>query len=341
MSRLHHIHPVSLIDVAQAAGVSTQTVSRVANGSPAVKENTRVKVQHVMDALGYHPNSAARMLKRGSFRTIGVILFNFDSVGNINLLKGISAAAKKSGYAITLLIADDKNDKSLELAINHIQNLAIDGVIVVAGTHLQNINSYVPPQNLPLVLITEGPVTYCHTIDNDQYGCAAEATEYLLSLGHKTVYHVCGPINSITADGRERGWRETLLKHKIQPPQVLVGDWTADSGYANGCALASYPTCTAVFAANDQTANGIIAGLESCNKKVPKDVSVVGVDDSLKGIIPHLDITTMRIDFDELGRQSFTLILDILAGNGPDVNTKIVLPAKLIKRKTADRPQTA
>ena len=67
----------------------------------------------------------------------------------------------------------------------------------------------------------------------------------------------------------------------------------------------------------------------------------MGVDDSLKGIIPHLDITTMRIDFDELGRQSFTLILDILAGNGPDVNTKIVLPAKLIKRKTADRPQTA
>ena len=156
--------------------------------------------------------------------------------------------------------------------------------------------------------------------------------DYLLAKGHRNVYHIAGPSYSVAAQSRRRGWEDALRQQGIVPPSVYIGDWEADSGYQAGLALAHERDCTAVYAANDQMAYGCILGLREAGKRVPEDVSVVGVDDSLQGIVPRLELTTMREKFNELGREAFGMILAQCNGDKLPVGVKTVIPSVLVER---------
>lgn len=166
---MDHSQPASMQDVAKAASVSPQTVSRVANGSNAVRPETRQRVEAAMAKLGYRPNYAARALKHGKFKDVGVVLFNMLTYGNARILGGIADAANSNGYAITMQSFGRNRERTLHAAIERMKQLPVDGVIAVMEEHVTDFSEFRPPKELPVVIISEDPANYCPTIDADQH----------------------------------------------------------------------------------------------------------------------------------------------------------------------------
>lgn len=323
---------VSLHDVAQEAGVSAQTVSRVANGSTQVRPKTAQKVLSAMHKLGYRPNFAARALKRGRFNTIGVAMFDILATGDILTLEGITRSAKDAGYATTITLLENEPSTSLAAVVERMKALPVDGIIVVLEKMLPDVSSYKPPSDLPVVLVSSANATFMSTIDENQQDCGTQAVNYLLERGHKNVHFVTGPADSVAAKEREAGWRKALQSRGITPPDPLHGDWTADSGYDAGLKLAGIDECTAVFASNDAMANGVIQALRDSGRRVPEDVSVIGVDDSLRGMVARISLTTVRLDFAAVGRGAFEMAVHAIESGKPRKPTHILIPGKLVER---------
>ncbi|WP_117209767.1 LacI family DNA-binding transcriptional regulator [Allorhizocola rhizosphaerae] len=332
---------VSMADVARLAGVSSQTVSRVANGHPSVVGSTRQQVLAAMRELGYRPNSAARALKRGAFRTIGVILFTLSSTGNSRTLEAIADHAAGQGYAITLIpVAVPTQDEVLG-AFTRLGELAVDGIIVIMEVHLLDSATVTLPPHVQVVVVDSDAGDRYSVVDTDQTDGARQAVAHLLELGHRTVWHVTGPQESFASNRREQAWRRTLEEAGRPVPPPLHGDWSAESGYRAGLALADEPDCTAVFTANDQMALGVLRALHEQGRRVPADTSVVGFDDlpEAGAFIPPL--TTVHQDFTEVGRRCVQGILRQIEGGEPEHGTTLVPTRLVVRESTAPPPPPA
>ena len=321
-------------DVAAEAGVSAQTVSRVANGSSQVRPETRDLVVAAMQKLGYRPNFAARALKRGHFKAVGVVMFDILATGNILTLDGITQAAKEKGYAVTLSMVSNASSPSLSSTVQRVRELPIDGIVVVLEQMMADLKSFTPPTDLPITVITSATVKGLSTIDTDQYGCSEMIVDYFLQRGHSTVHFLSGPEESVANQYRENGWRKALRTRGIEPPEPLHGDWTADSGYRAGQIFAKTDGCTAVYAANDSMANGVIQGIQDSGKRVPEDISVIGVDNSLQDTIPRLSLTTVEQNFRLIGKRAVEKTIEAIESGKHFRPTHELLPAHLIERSS-------
>ena len=330
----------SMADVARLAGVSGQTVSRVANDRNNVDAVTRDRVQAAMRQLGYRPNSAARALRNGEYRSIGVIVFELHSFGTTRTLDAIAAAATISGYAINLVPVLDVTQSAVTNAFSRLGEQAVDGVIILIEAHTLDEAGVRLPHGLPVVVVDSSAHYDYPIVDTDQRQGARLATEHLLGLGHATVWHLGGPPTSFAADRRRRSWEATLLDHGREVPPVLDGDWTATSGYDAGRRLATNPEVTAVFVANDQMALGLLRALHEHGRDVPGDVSVVGFDDMEESAHFWPPLTTIRQNFVDVGRLSVdALIREIHAGEHH--HEPVAVAAKLVHRSSTAPPPTA
>jgi DNA-binding LacI/PurR family transcriptional regulator len=304
-----------MADVAAAAGVSQQTVSRVVNGSVNVSDNTREKVNRAMERLGFRPNFAGRSLRSGSYKAIGLCLFDLSQAGNLQTLSGISAAARESGYAVTLSTLEEGSALSLCDVASQMGELPIDGLIIRVPVEAEDFYDFSPSAGLPTVMLSMYSHPRCTTVENDQYGCGRMAVEHLMGLGHEVIRFVAGPSSSVDSRYREAAWRETLESAGLCVTEPLVGDWSADSGYEAGAQLAKDELMTAVFAENDTMALGVVEALRDAGVRVPEDVSVIGVDDSLQGMVPRNELTTIRLDRTAMGRAAFESLIGGLEGS--------------------------
>ena len=323
---------VSMADVAERAGVSQQTVSRVANGQPNVSESTRQAVQKAMDELGFRPNFAGRSLRSGRYRSVGLCIYNITEFGNLSTLDGIMTAAREHGDAITMVEMGDNDPVSLERMTKRMLSLPVDAMIMSMSIKAEDFESFRPSPGFGTVLLTMYEHPHCTTVDSDQYGCSMLVMDHLFSHGHRQVRFVAGPLYSVDSNFRERGWRDALEVRGLDAVEPLRGDWTADSGYEAGAALAADKDATAVYVANDQMALGVIAALEDAGRRVPEDVSVVGVDDSLSASVPHNRLTTVRFDLFSRGRRAFE---QALLGTSPNYRVQqIRIAGTLVERQT-------
>ena len=324
-----------MADVARLAGVSAQTVSRVSNGSPSVMPQTRERVLVAMRDLGYRPNSAARALKRGEFRTLGVILFTLSTTGNVRTLEAIASSAADEGYAITLLPIAFPTQDEVRGAFHRLSELAVDAVIAIMEVHLLDATRLLVPPGLQVVVADSGASDQYSAVDTDQLGGTRAAVEHLVHLGHRTVWHLAGPPESFAAQRRARAWRETLEERGLPVPEPVRGDWSADSGYRIGLRLAADPECSAIFAANDQMALGLLRALHERGRRVPQDVSVVGFDDIPEAASFLPPLTTIQQDFDEVGRQLVAGVLRGLRHESGERRTTIVPTTLVVRQSTA------
>ena len=323
---------ISMADVAERAGVSQQTVSRVANNQPNVSEPTRRAVQRAMDELGFRPNFAGRSLRSGRYRSVGLCIYNITEFGNLSTLDGIMTASREHGDAITMMEMGSNDPVSLARMTKRMLSLPVDAMIMSMSIKAEDFDSFRPSPGLGTVLLTMYEHPHCTTVDSDQYGCSTLVMDHLLSRGHRQVRFVAGPPYSVDSNFRERGWRDALEARGLDVVEPLCGDWTADSGYDAGAALAADKAATAVYVANDQMALGVIAALEDAGRSVPDDVSVVGVDDSLTASVPHNRLTTVRFDLFSRGRRAFE---QALLGASPNYRVQhIRIPGTLIERQT-------
>jgi DNA-binding LacI/PurR family transcriptional regulator len=308
-----------MADVARAAGVSKQTVSRVLNNVPVVNEVTRERVLVAMRELGYQPNPVARALATGRTGVLGVLAFDTVRYGPATVLQGIHQAATEAGYLVSVapLRAHDRG---------------VDGLITFAPQ---------PDLGLPIVTINGGLDQAGSVVAVDEAGGACAAAEHLLGLGHRTVHHIAGPPSSPAARERTRGWREALVDAGREVPEALTGDWDAGSGFALGSLLAGDPAVTAIFAANDQMAVGVLRALHEHGRSVPGDVCVIGFDDIPESahLIPPL--STVRPDFAATGRQCVTMLLDQFRAGAPRQPRRVVMPADLVLRESTGKPPGA
>jgi DNA-binding LacI/PurR family transcriptional regulator len=173
----------------------------------------------------------------------------------------------------------------------------------------------------------------------DQREGAAMATRHLLDLGHHTVHHLAGPTNWLDATGRAEGWRTELQRAGRPVPPPLHGDWSARSGYAAGRALATDPDVTAIFCANDHMALGLLRAFHEAGRQVPGEVSIVGFDDIPESSYFTPPLSTVRQDFNELGRRSLQLLVGLLENPSAPPAEQVLIVPDLIVRASA-RPRT-
>ncbi|MET0423722.1 MAG: LacI family DNA-binding transcriptional regulator [Actinoplanes sp.] len=326
-----------MADVARLAGVSSQTVSRVSTGHPGVVEATRQQVLDAMQQLGYRPNSAARALKRGEFRTLGVILFTLATTGNSRTVEAIAAQAAQEGYAITLIPVAVPTQDGVLGAFTRLGELAVDGIIVIMEVHLLGTSNLQLPPGVPVVVVDSDAGDRYPVVDTDQADGARQATRHLLDLGHRTVWHVTGPEESYAAERRVQAWREVLGDAGRPVPPLERGDWSAESGYRAGLRLAAQDDCTAIFVANDQMALGVLRALQENGRRVPQDVSVVGFDDLPDSASYQPPLTTVHQDFAEVGRRCVQGLLSQIRREPVAAGTALV-PTRLIARDSTAPP---
>ncbi|MDO4259770.1 MAG: LacI family DNA-binding transcriptional regulator [Actinomycetaceae bacterium] len=323
----------SVADVARLAGVSTQTVSRVSAGASNVRPDTREKVLRAMERLGYTPNRAARALRSGSFRTIGVVTQHIERSGEALTTEGVLSAAWKAGYMCAMIQVERPISADMRTAVLRLTDHAVDGLVVVQAGRADHRHLVLPP-GVPVAVSDSALVGYFPSASADQVQGVRDAVQHLLSLGHRTVHHVTGPADSQSALIRSATWAATLREAGINPPAPIPGDWTAASGYAAGLRLADDPEVTAVFCANDEVAIGLIRALHERGRGVPHDVSVVGFDDISLAEYCFPPLTTVRQNFWRAGEEMVSLVLDQVA-NGVDTTAQqVLIPTELIIRGT-------
>ena len=311
------------------------TVSRVLSGYRGVRPETRARVEEAVVALGYRVHTAARTLAGGRSRTLGVISVETPYYGPSNTLFGIEAAARAAGHFVSFSMLRHVDESEMQASLEHLRSAHVDGAVVITPVRAAVDALCAVEPAMPLVVMCGDDVPGIPTVAIDQRHGARLATRHLLELDHPTVHHVGAPENWIDGKGRATGWREELRDHGINPPAPLAGDWTPQSGYEAGRRLADDPDVSAVFAANDQMALGILLALAETGRPVPDDVSVVGFDDTPESAYFHPPLTTLRQDFAEAGRRCVDVLLDVIAGK--TVDDHVALPPRLVVRRSTTR----
>lgn len=321
-------------DVAKMAGVSHQTVSRVLNDHPNVSHNTRQRVEAAIARLGYRRNTAARSLVTRRSRTIGVLACETGQFGPANTLLGVEQAGREAGYFVSIANLREVTSDSINDAMGHFRSQSVDGIVILVPHPdvLAALDDVSVP--VPIVAVGAGAGNQLTGASLNQRLGARLAVEHLIGLGHRSIAHISGPTHWIDAAERIEGWREAMGAAGLEADVLLQGAWDAASGYQAGLELIDYGSVTAVFVANDQMAVGVLRALQEAGRHVPGDISVVGYDDQPEAGFFMPPLTTIKQDFEELGRKTMEEMLHQLEGQA-GTRDQIVDPRLVIRATTA------
>ena len=311
----------TLNDVAKAAKVSRSLASLVFQESPKVSEQSRKAVLKAAEKLGYHPNESARRLKSASTKSIGVVLTDIHNPYYAQIFYGIESAGIESEYKLLIgnsgFQSDDLNQRAQILkgrqieTIKNIRSQMIDGLIC-SSLRTTPDDLRAASRNLPIVIIGHTPSTLIKEFDvvaTDEAHAAAKIVDHLVNLGPKRIVHISGG----TDDGptyRSKAFISEMRKRKLsESAQVYDGAWSQEAGYE--CTteiLKKKIRPTAIYAANDLIAMGVLARLQEEGLRVPEDISVVGYDDSQLAKLKFTNLTTIKESLFEMGRLGFELL---------------------------------
>lgn len=327
-----------LEDVAARAKVSHQTVSRVINNHPNVSAATRARVEAAIAELGYRRNTAARSLVTRRTQNIGVLASELGQYGPANTLLGVQQAAREAGYFVSIASIKGAGAEAISDAVRHLTDQGADGLIVIVphdGTlqALERLNLDVPV----IVVGGAGEGRLSGAMVDQKLG-ARLAVAHLISLGHQRIGHVSGPPDWIDAQARVDGWREELAEAGLSDDLLVEGDWSAGSGYRIGQQLAERQGATAVFVSNDQMALGLLRAFGEKGVRVPEDVSLVGFDDQPESAYFMPPLTTVRQDFEELGKRCMDLMRAQIEDGATGGTLVVVDPELVVRASTAARP---
>lgn len=329
--------PVTIYDVAREAGVSMATVSRVVNGNPNVKPTTRKKVLEAIERLGYRPNAVARGLASKRTTTVGVVIPDISGAFFAEVARGIEDIANMYNYNIILCNSDQQKEKELRL-INTLLEKQVDGLLFMGGEVTEDHKDAFGTSAVPIVLsATYDDENRWPSVNIDNKQGAADATEVLLSEGHKQVALITGPLTDpVNGYPRYQGYREALEAKGVafNEDYVRVGDYRYNSGMETMeefLALDKPPT--AVFAASDEMAVGAIHAIQDAGKRVPEDISVIGFDNiGIASMVRPL-LSTIGQPMYDIGAVSMRLLTKLM--NKEEVeNPHVVLQHEIVLRES-------
>lgn len=330
----------TIYDVARLAGVSTATVSRALNDTGQIAPATRGSIKAAVAQLGYRPNRIARSLATRSTQTIALLLPDITNPLYGELVRGVQELALEHEYT-TLLCTTDGDPEREERYLDLLRAKQVDGALVDGlVTTADRIGRFVR-DGFPIVCldrdVTSGEVP---VVQVDNRRGAFLATEHLLGLGHRRIAHVRGPAAGI-ADERLGGYREAHAAAgvAVAPELVADGGWTSDDGFgAVRRLLDARSGFTAVFAANDLAALGVLAALAQAGLRVPDDVSVVGFDDLRLVEYACPPLTTVRQPADEIARRATEILLQAVRGGEHGGGRHLFEPRLVVRASAAPPP---
>ena len=332
-------------DVAREAGVSNATVSRAMSRPTEVRSETRDHIFAVMKRLGYRTNQAAADLRRGSSKTLLVLVSDITNAFFSSFFKGIEEEARNHGYVV--LIGDTSENAETERAYSDMLLLNQAGGMI--------LNTLTIPEDLlpsdekgvysgpPLVSCAGHKEIELPTVRTDDELGGRLAAEHLIGLGHKHILQVSGQYHVIGFERRGTGFRDTLISAGIDPQddRCIFGDLSVDFGIEAAKAVAgSGELPTAVFIHNDETATGFLHGLASQGLRAPDDISVIGFDDMPYSAIFNPSLSTIRLPRREWGRLACRKLLELLE-DAPDANEPVIIKPELIARASTGKPRNS
>ncbi len=320
--------------------MSIATVSRVYNNQSLVSPQTTQLILKIADELEYVPNSAARNLIMRRTHTLGVLLPDLYGEFYSELIRGIELVAHRHGFQI-LLSSSFHGPEDIVMASKAMLG-RIDGVIMMSPDKRSMRTAEKISGKVPVVLLNPGePIEGCHVVAVDNFAGARAATKHLLDLGHRRLAMVAGPEDNIDALDRQEGFRRALIDAGLDPEEALVipGDFRELSGFkAARVIMGQDPRPTAVFAANDGMAIGLMAALQDKGLALPDDMAVVGFDDiTLAGFVTP-PLTTVKVDAGCLGGRAVEIMLETLDMEETAPTQRVVLPAHLKVRSSCGIP---
>jgi LacI family transcriptional regulator len=328
----------TLHDVAQLAGVSHQTVSRVVNRHPSVAAATRARVLDAIRQLDYAPNRVAQSLATRRSKTVGIIGYGTTHYGPSQMVAHIEATLKTKGYGLVYAAVADLSVDVLREQVATLRNQLVDGLVLITpagGGHLEEMSDFI---GVPYVMIDAMLGEHVPSVVIHQHYGARLATRHLIDSGHRAIAEISGPIEWSGAKQRHDGWLATLSEAGLEPGASVEGNWTAESGHeAARRLLERGAQFTALFAGNDQMALGAMRALREAGRRVPRDVSVVGFDDVPEAAYYEPPLTTVRQDFLALGQQTVELLLARMDAPGVPAHQRVLYPT-LIERASVASP---
>lgn len=336
---------VSLAEVARVAGVSSATVSRVLSGAAyPVREETRQKVLDAAEQLNFRPNMLARGLVTSRTSIIATIVHDISDPYFGEIVRGVEEAAVEHDYQVLISSSEREAGRELEV-LRLLLAYNVDGVVFAGGSLddseyesnvAQLIEAFKSEDRAVVHLAPHIGGGASVTVDNEQ--AAFEMASHLISLGHRRIGLAAGPPHLSTARDRTNGYRLALREAGIryEPDLVAHTDFTSEGGrVATTELLDRWPDLTAIFAANDLTAFGVLSVLNERGLSVPGEVSVAGFDDVQAAQYVWPSLTTVAVPMRELGRQGFATVLQILEGERPEPTE---LPTRLVIRDSTAPP---
>ncbi len=333
---------ITIHDVAEEAGVSFGTVSRVINNDVHVKKETREKVWDVVKKLNYVANRQARSLAGGKTNSIGVLVPDMGTGYIGEIVRGIDAELSMADMDLIVYTTHRTPTKEA----NYVANLAsgmVDGLLLVLPREPQNLIETMKEPRFPFVLIDHrGNDEDCPAVGATNWSGGYNATEYLIELGHKRIGHITGSMDLGCAVDRLAGYKSALKTyHLAQAPELIYeGDFAQTDGYEGALALLdlSDPP-TAIFAANDVTAMGVMDAVRVRGLRVPQDISIVGFDDIPQASLIRPSLTTINQPLEKMGRVATQILLSMLEG-AESKETRIELPTHLVIRESCAKSPT-
>lgn len=333
---------VTIKRVAEEAGVSVQTVSRVINDRPDVADKTRKRVLQIIDRLGFRPSNIARSLIHGRSCTLGVVGYGLEYFGPSRTLSGIEHQANELGYTLLLsLLREPEGEGGIQILHDMVAH-HVDGMIWAVpeiGTNRDWMREEISQIPVPIVFLDTQSRPNLPVVNVDNRSGGRLATKHLLDQGYQNIGLIAGPSSWWSAHQRELGWRDALGEAGIAVKDNLIveGNWSASSG-ERGLAqlLEQQPRPDAVFACNDQMALGVLKATREMGLKVPDDLAVIGFDDIPEAAFFYPPLSTMRQDLDELGRRAVRelgrLIEATMEGEADAQPETVLLKPELIVR---------
>ena len=336
--------PVTLITIAEKAGVSVMTVSRALNDEGSVAAKTRAKVRAIAAEMGYSPNLSAKMMKGSRTNVIGILVNDLQSAVINEIIGAVSVAVRKLEMDLVIYNSIGDTDNAPSRGLGHMLQGLCDGLLLIlpriSDTHLRQLEQ----RGLPVVLVNYWRPTDLPVVRGGNSDASAAATRHLLQLGHRRIGFITGSAFTGQSQERQHGYESALQGAGIDvdPKLIAAGDFGRRSGYDAACALLTAEHApTAIFAANDEMAFGAIDAVRACGLRMPQDVSVIGFDDIPAAAQVHPALTTVRQPLAAISEAAVRELLLRIGGCGGE-QQRVEFPSELVLRaSTARAPECA
>lgn len=327
----------TIYSVAQKAGVSIATVSKVLNKTGRISAETRQRVLDIMDEMGYQPSVVASALTGKSTFTIGMLVPDLANPFFAEVARSTEDRGHELGYNLVICNTDNNPDKEAEY-ISLLKQKSVDGLIVATGAANTTVLKDVLKRKMPVALFARDlPAIAVDTVLVDDYMGGYLAASHLASLGHRKIAVIAEDLQVMSSRERIRGYRSAIEEHGIDFDASLIGvsDFTIAGGKLAAGELLDRPDRpTAVFACNDLLAIGAIHAARERGLDIPVDLSVVGFDNTIMATIVDPQLTSVAQPIREIGAQVMDLLVQEIRGDKRNKQRIVLLPELVVRGST-------